>query len=110
MLANLNGSRIVRRNATAYIILPPEAWRSAGLCSCPECAGPDGLSREGFWDTLALAQSHDPHAKDAPNDWAYTVHMPKEQWVKPLACLNCARRFPTKQMLLAHACQIVAHV
>jgi hypothetical protein len=65
---SINGSAVIgRRGNTIFIRLPRELWRSCGVCRCDVCKG-----GEGYWDTLAVAATHEP----GRNDYAWTVHYP----------------------------------
>ena len=71
---NLNGSRVVRKDNIAFVVLPRDAWRVIeGGCGCRYCATNPRQPESAFWDTLAV-----------PADGlAYTVHAPEFHATKP---------------------------
>lgn len=68
-MPSLNGAAtfLSKDGSTAFVRLPRELWRSAGICHCPHCKG-----GEGFWDTLAVSTK----LVDGRNTTAWTVHYP----------------------------------
>lgn len=65
---HLNGVIVTRRDATIFVPLPRESWRSCGKCVCSHCNG-----SEGFWDTIAICAERKP----GHNDTTWTVHAPE---------------------------------
>lgn len=65
---HMNGVAVLRRGNTVFIPLPVSLWKSCGPCHCDRCKG-----REGFWDTVAVAEK--PNRRQTDTTW--TVHMPE---------------------------------
>jgi hypothetical protein len=83
---NLNGVKVVRRDQTQFIVLPPELWREIpGGCGCRFCSADGKAHSPAYWDTLAINVPLPNALTIAAEDvrsYGATVHYPEIHGIK----------------------------